>query len=233
MWSERMIVVASALCAVTGFAVADGESQSRPAVDSRSASTVIEAPRKPAATIDGVLSLEEWEGAIAASTADGGELMLMHDGDSLFVGIRSRRRGYGSLCLGRPDEILVLHSSAALGTAVYRKEGGHWKRARQFSYCCRAREESAERQELLRKDGWMASIGLMGSPEEMEYQLALKGDEVPLAVVYQMGTNRETAHWWPESLEDDCLGLTFIEEDPPEVLDFFPETWLRVRIGRE
>jgi hypothetical protein len=228
-----MVLVAGALCTFIGLAAAEGQSQTRPTSGSRPAPAAIEAPRKPAATIDGAFSPEEWEGAFTTSTQDGGELRLMHDGDHLFVGIRSRRLGYGSLCLVRPDEVLVLHSSAALGTAVYHNEGGQWKRTRQFSYCCRARQESAERQELLRQDGWMASIGYMGPPEEMEYQIALEGGEVTLAVVYQMGTNRETAHWWPESLEDDCLGLTLLEEDPPEMLDFSPETWMRVTTSGE
>jgi hypothetical protein len=233
MTPGKMVMIAGALCTVIGLAAAEGDPQTRPASGSRPAPAVIEAPRKAAATVDGVFSPEEWEGAFTTTTQDGGELRLMHDGDHLFVGIRSRKLGYGSLCLGRPDEVLVLHSSAALGMAVYHDEGGHWKQNRQFSWCCRARQESAERQEHLRKEGWMASIGYMGPPEEMEYQIALEGGEVTLAVVYQMASGRETAHSWPESLEDDCLGLTLLEGDLPEILDFSPETWMRVRTSGE
>lgn len=229
----RMVMVAGALYAVIALAAAAGDSGSRPASGPAPAPVVIEAPHRPAPTIDGVLSAEEWEGAFTTGIRGGGELSLMHDGKYLFVGIRGHRLGYGSLCLGRPDEILVLHSSAALGTAAYHREGASWKRTRQFSWCCRAREESAERREHLKKEGWMASIGYMGPPEEMEYQIAMEGGEVTLAAVYQMGPARETAQWWPESLDDGCLSLTLGEGDPPETLDFSPETWVRVRAAGE
>jgi hypothetical protein len=226
-----MLLLGGVLPTAIGPAAADLRSQTDSAAGSRSAPAVIEVPRRAAATIDGAFSPGEWDGAFKTSLQNGGELRLMSDGEYLFVGIRSRRLGYGSLCLSRPGEVRVLHSSAALGTAVYRNEGGQWKKSRWFSWCCRATEETPERQEHLRTEGWIASIGYMGPPQEMEYQIALEGGELTLAVVYQTGPSRETAYWWPVSLDDDCLGLTLSNAVAPETLRFSPETWMRVRVS--
>ena len=153
---------------------------------------------------------------------------MMHDGDFLYLAVRSRRLGYGSICVAEDDEISILHASAALGTAVFEKDQDGWQRTRQFEWCCRSTEDSPERQAHLKEEGWMASTGNMGSPNEMEYQIATHGRALTLAVVYQQGPNRHTALWWPKNLDDGCLELVSIPDDPPERLSFEPGAWVTI-----
>jgi formylglycine-generating enzyme required for sulfatase activity len=188
----------------------------------------IEAPQGNPATLDGILSPDEWDGARVEELTGGGELLLMHDDGYLYLGIRSRALGYGSICVAQGDQISILHSSAALGTAVFEKDEHDWKRTRQFAWCCRSLTDHSQREEHLQREGWSASIGYLGTPEEMEYQIAIPEGALTLAVVYQKGQDASSAHWWPENLDDDCLGLVLLPDNPPERLQFSPEKWMTI-----
>ena len=188
----------------------------------------VEVPQGTPATLDGILSPDEWNGACTKDLAGGGELLLMHDDGYLYLGIRSRTMGYGSVCIAQDNQISILHSSAALGTAVFEKDEDDWRRTRQFSWCCRSRTDNSQREAHLQQEGWSASIGYLGTPEEMEYQIAMREGTLTLAVVYQEGPNMDSALWWPKSLDDDCLGLVLLPDNPPERLRFSPEKWMTV-----
>ena len=88
----------------------------------------VEVPQGTPATLDGILSPDEWNGARTKDLAGGGELLLMHDDGYLYLGIRSRTMGYGSVCIAQDNQISILHSSAALGTAVFEKDEDDWRR---------------------------------------------------------------------------------------------------------
>jgi formylglycine-generating enzyme required for sulfatase activity len=200
-----------------------------PSVDTpKSSNLFIEAPWGSPATLDGILSPGEWDGARVEELAGGGDLLLMHNDGYVYLGIRSGALGYGSICVAQGDQISILHSSAALGTAVFEKDENGWKRTRQFAWCCRSLADSSQREEHLRREGWSASIGYLGTPEEMEYQIAAPDGALTLAVVYQEGQDTSSAHWWPENLDDDCLGLVLFPDGPPERLEFSPEEWMTV-----
>ena len=188
----------------------------------------IEAPQGNPATLDGILSPGEWDDARVEELARGGELLLMHDEGYLYLGIRSRVLGYGSICVAQGDQISILHSSAALGTAVFEKDENDWKRTRQFAWCCRSLTDHSQREEHLQQEGWSASIGYLGTPEEMEYQIAMPEGALTLAMVYQEGRGLGSAYWWPEHLDDDCRGIVLLSGDPPERLQFSPEKWMTV-----
>lgn len=189
-------------------------------------------PQRNAAIIDGTFSPGEWDGAMMTDLANGGELMLMHDDGYLYLGIRSRAMGFGSICTADDNQVSILHSSAGLGTAIFEKGGDDWRRTQQFSYCCWGANQS-ELDEFLLREGWVASVGTKGVPEEMEYQIAMNEGSLTLAVVYVDDFSFESALHWPENLDDDCLGLALILEDPPEQLLFSPETWVTIITSTE
>jgi len=206
-----------------------------PAVPSTAAqpnASTIHAPQGNAATVDGTFSPGEWDGALTVDLTNGGKLMLMHDDGYLYLGIRSRAMGFGSICTSDENQVSILHSSAGLGTAVYEKDDQGWHRTQQFSYCCWG-DNQRELNEFLQRNAWVSSIGTKGVPEEMEYQIAMNDGSLTLAVVYVDDLTFETALYWPENLDDDCLGLALIPEDPPERLIFSPETWVTIVTSTE
>jgi hypothetical protein len=189
-------------------------------------------PKGKAAVIDGTFSPGEWGGALMTNLKNGGELMLMRDNDYLYLGIRSRAMGFGSICTVDDDRVSILHSSAGLGTAIFERDEEDWRRIQQFSYCCWEATQS-QLDDFLLREGWVASVGTKGIPEEMEYQISIEDGSLTLAVVYVDDFSFETALHWPETLDDDCLGLALIPDDPPERLLFSPETWMTIIAGSE
>jgi len=194
------------------------------------------APPGDPATIDGVFSPGEWGKALTIDLANG-ELLLMHAGDYLYLGIRSERLGLGSPCVQWADKISILHSSAALGTATYEKDGVIWQKTRDFSWTNRdttnSQQALEERQEHLERENWLASNGLMGHRNEMEYQIAMTNGEVLLGLAYLMSPEYESTDYWPDTLGSGCRYFTPAPDGPPETVDFAPETWITVRASND
>jgi formylglycine-generating enzyme required for sulfatase activity len=184
----------------------------------------------PPPALDGVLSQGEWAGAYEDRLSDGSQLFLMQDGDHLYVAIRANSAGSGvsSLCVDSGDQVSILHSSAALGTAVYTRNGPTWERTSGFQWRCRSTGSSpaaqAERAAFLAEEGWLANNGRMGVPQEVEYQIAMPEDTLRLAVAY-IGPPDFKVTWWPPGLEDDCRDPVMLQGPIPEEAHFSPETW--------
>jgi hypothetical protein len=138
------------------------------------------------ATIDGVLSPEEWDPAYQTELIGGGELLLMHEGGYLYLGIRAKPEPVTSICLDRGDRVSILQSSAAIGTATYQQGDEVWEMIRGFKWCCREIMDSPQAQELrsehLQQNNWMASNGRMGAVEDVEYKIGMPDDLLRLAV---------------------------------------------------
>ncbi|MFQ5420658.1 MAG: hypothetical protein ACE5EY_09905, partial [Anaerolineae bacterium] len=148
-----------------------------------SETVALQVPLGNATAIDGTFSPGEWDGALTTELTNGGEMMLMHNDGYLYLGVRSRAMSFGSICLADEDQVSILHASAALGTAVFQPDGDDWRRTQQFDYCCWQAGQSRLNQ-FLQTEGWVASIGPKGVPEEMEYQIAMPDGALTLAVVY-------------------------------------------------
>jgi hypothetical protein len=188
----------------------------------------------PAATgttpvIDGTIASEEWQGARRESFSDGSELLLLRRGDDLYLGIRAKTQGLiaGNVFIEYIDGIAIHHASAALGTAVYRKDGKLWRLVRNFSWRCRGagngEEARAEREAFLREENWIASTSRMGTPQELEYRIRTGGSPVRLAVAFLRATDPNIKVPWPADLDDDCVKPT--PKGLPQQLSFSPEKW--------
>ncbi len=202
----------------------------------RDGNAEFQVPQGNAATIDGVLSYGEWDKALTIELASG-ELLLMQADSYLYVGIRSDNLGLGSVCVLWDEEISILHSSAALGTAVYGREGEGWQKKRDFTYTNRETSNSEqaleERREHLEREDWLASNRPMGNFNEMEYQIAMSDDEIRLAVTYLISPAYETSEFWPDTLGTGCRDFEPFPGDAPETVDFAPETWIPVIAANE
>jgi hypothetical protein len=163
-------------------------------------------PRAKAPIVDGTLAAGEWDKARVEKLTNGGELLLQHDGEYLYVGIRVPGTGIASLCVPGPSKrALVLHASAALATAEYEAGPRDWRLVRNFSFEIRDTGTSAEamskRAAFLAAEGWFANASGEGS-REREFQISWKlGDRkgLPLTVAY-MTFPDEKLYSWPASL---------------------------------
>jgi len=187
-------------------------------------------------TIDGILAPGEWDGAAVETFADGSELLLLQEGDYLYLGVRANTPGMivGNVFILRGDEIAILHSSAALGTALYQKEEDSWQQIQNFNWQCREPGSSeaaqAERDAFLLGEGWVAANARMGTPHELEYQIELKDETIRMAVNFIRASNQNEKIPWPADLKDDCIKLT--PGGLPEVLYFSPEQWARWDVSK-
>jgi hypothetical protein len=186
--------------------------------------------------IDGTLSPGEWDEANVETFADGSQLLLLQAGDFIYVGIRANEVEMiaGNIFIRRGDEIVILHTSAALGAAIYQQGGDGWQQTQDFTWRCRNTGNSesilAERAKFLQDEGWLAANGLMGTPNELEYQIKIPDQDFRLAVVYIKATYPYKKVPWPAKLDDDCIqpgsgGL-------PLVMQFSIAQWARLELSR-
>lgn len=182
-------------------------------------------------TLDGTVSPGEWDSARREKFSDGSELLLMQNEGYLYLGIQAHIQGVSvwSVCLDRGDEIAVLHSSAALGTAVYKRAESGWQRTRAFAWTLRdtSNSEAAQQQrkQFLENEGWLASLGTMGKPEEAEFQLAMPQGSLRLAVAFLLPPNFDKVALWPVEIADDARNIDLLRGDAPAQAQFSPERW--------
>jgi hypothetical protein len=189
----------------------------------------IAVPSSHPPAMDGAFSAGEWDGAVTDLFADGSQLFLMHNAEFLYVGIRVNepRMVAGNVYLWQDEKISVLHSSAALGTAIYQEADPTWQMIQDFSWRCRgtgnSESDQAEREAFLQEDGWLAANGRMGNPNEFEYKIKIPDQDFRLAVVFTRSTYPYEKVPWPGNLEDACIQPT--PRGFPEFMDFSPDQW--------
>jgi L-ascorbate metabolism protein UlaG (beta-lactamase superfamily) len=98
---------------------------------------------------DGLIMEDEWAGAYQANFMDDSLLFVLQDDNYLYLAVQSREavQGAGNICIASQNQVKLLHSSAALGTAVYEKNGESWDLIREFVWKCRGTTNSAEDQQ--------------------------------------------------------------------------------------
>jgi len=187
-------------------------------------------------TIDGTFSPGEWDDATVEAFADGSQLHLLQAEDFIYVGIRANESGMiaGNVFIHRGDEIAILHTSAALGTAIYQQAVDGWQQTQDFTWRCRntgiSESAQVERAEFLQDEGWLAANGLMGTPNELEYQIEIPDQDFHLAVIYIKANYPYEKVPWPVKLDDDSIqpasgGLPF-------VMHFSPAQWAKLELSR-
>jgi hypothetical protein len=187
-----------------------------------------------APTIDGTLSQGEWDDATVESFTDGSQLLLLQAGDFIYMGIKAvvPEMIAGNIFISSGDEITILHASAALGTAIYQSGMDGWHQTQDFTWRCRnagsSQAAQAERTEFLQDEGWLAANGLMGTPNELEYQIKIPDQDFRLAVVYIKATYPYEKVPWPVNLDDDCIQPS--SGGLPGVMQFSPAQWARLEL---
>jgi hypothetical protein len=188
---------------------------------------------KPAA-IDGTLAPGEWDSARTETLADSSELLLMYDQGYLYLGIRSSTSEMivGNVFINQGDEIRILHTSAALGTAIYARAADHWQQTQTFDWRCRRTDQSdaaqAERDLFLQDEGWISINSRMGTPNELEYKTKVPSGSLRLAANLLRSSDPDVKVAWPSDLDDDCVKPT--PGGLPAQMQFSPDRWAAMDI---
>jgi len=186
-------------------------------------------------TIDGTLSPGEWDDAAIELLSDGSELLLLHAEGYLYLRIRSATRESfaTSIYVEDNDQVRILHASAALGAAIYQQGTDDWQQIRVFDRECRGSSNSeaavAARSAHLQEERWVAGVSLMGTPNELEYQIELTSTPRRIAVSLARSSSPDERVFWPVALDDDCIKPT-PGGMPPE-LHFSPVQWAQIDLS--
>jgi hypothetical protein len=211
------------------FFALSGCSNADPLSETLETTLTVDEEAKDQPVIDGVIEPGEWNQAHHYPFADGSELYLLKSEEYLYLGIRSLPAEMiaGNIFLNSSDQISILHTSAALGTASYQGEGDSWLKTQDFEWCCRSRIESEEatetRMAFFDKHGWLGINSFMGNENELEYKIQLDGSENYLAVNFLSADDPERKFIWPMDVVDgpaQPIDGGFLEE-----MEFSPQNW--------
>jgi len=144
----------------------------------------------------------------------------------LYLAVKTLNIGAVNLAIQNEDQVRILHSSAALGSAIYEKRGDGWHLTQNFSWCCRSTISFDESEQLFQDEGWLATIGYLGAPGEVEFQLVLPDGEVKVAVSNISADS--SVSFWPEDLSQSAVEQLRGERN--EFEDFLIDQWVTIII---
>jgi Tol biopolymer transport system component len=191
------------------------------------------------AALDGTFAAGEWDRALQEETTDGGDVLLMHDDQYLYVGVHAPfdSNTATTICIEHEGEVSLLHSSGSLGTAIFAPIENGWQLTQPFDWelfgvTSFTAAAETQRQSYLERHGWLANLGSMTTTGQIEFKIGLPERPFRLAVAYLLPPDGEQAAWWPAGLSGDCRNIPLLQgnsgEDanPPLQMQFAPETWV-------
>jgi hypothetical protein len=204
--------------------------------------TPVSVARARAVVIDGTIEEAEWRGSTVVRRPDG-EMLLRHDGKYLYIGVRSARRGFPSVCLMRGNTVRVMHASFALGDVGYAKRNATWRLEAPFQWEPPARaaagDRDPQRARFLAERGWLGSTVPMGNPRHAEMQIALDQldrRDLRISLAYLMeaqARGEEIASWsrpGARAARDGCANERLVRGYAPDRLTFRRNGWTRVKL---
>jgi hypothetical protein len=187
----------------------------------------------PVPTLDGSITPGEWDHAIHRYGSDQLEIWIADYADSpdsaLYVAVRGPGNGFPHIGISRGDTVLILHASAALGTAVFVGQGELKHRVGEFNFRVRGTElgdaAAAERERFYREEGWVASTIRMGQAGETEFKISnrLLSASPRIAVAYW--AESEGVSHWPVRVADAIAEERMVQGFLPEEARFRPGEW--------
>jgi len=196
------------------------------------AGLVISVPNGSPPTLDGTMSADEWSDAKRELLFDGSELLMKHHEGYLYLGIRANAPGMivGNIFVNHGDRVSILHSSAALGTAIYEKSADGFQQTQDFVWRCRSASNSpsaqAERDAFLQQEGWVADNSHMGTPQELEYKIVMPNGTLRLVVTFTPASDVSVRIYWPPGLANDSIEPP--QGEFPTTMQFSPSRWATV-----
>jgi hypothetical protein len=187
-------------------------------------------------TLDGRVDEAEWKAASTQPMEGGGTVQLMVRDNVLYLGIRGPAEGTAHVCVGSGDEVRILHVSAAVGSAVFRKAGDAWKLQSPFSWSLRETALTGApadaRMAYLQKEGWVGTVSRMGRNTDREVIIDRTKFKSPLrlAVAYVATTGGAPGgvSRWPDT-RDTCTDQRAVAGSLPDTGRFLVNDWALVR----
>ena len=199
------------------------------AASSVQASDPLHVPLGSVPILDGTLAPDEWADASSIPLNPDSTLFLKHAEGFLYLAVRATTMGVPSPLIVRDGEVVVLHASAALGTAIYAQEDESWVLRQPFVWQCRSRSFSeaakAERAQFLEAEGWLGTIGYLGTPTMFEYQIRLDEEPLRMLFLFMEATTPLQLLSWPLSAESVASYLDVVTGSIPETAGFDPDSW--------
>jgi hypothetical protein len=191
---------------------------------------------QPGITLDGRVDETEWKAASTQQLEGGGTVQLMMRDNLLFLGIRGPADGMAHVCAGSGDEVRILHLSAAVGSAVYRRTGESWKLQTPFSWNLRdtalTGAAADARTAYLQKEGWVGTVSRMGRGTDREIIIDRtrfkSGLRLSVGFIATPGGEMGAVSRWPD-LRDTCSDQKAIAGHLPETAKFLVNDWALVR----
>ena len=187
-------------------------------------------------TLDGTINEAEWKPAYSRELEGGGMVYLLTRGNLLYVGIRGPAPGIAHVCVGSENEVSVLHVSAAVGAARFKRNGDKWTLHSPFSWSLRdpglTGAPADARAAYLKKEGWVGTISKMGSGTDREIAIDRNrfGQRLRLSVAYASIANNEMGaiSRWPV-LRDTCSDAKAVSGTFPDSPRFLVNDWAVVQ----
>jgi hypothetical protein len=191
---------------------------------------------QPGITLDGRVDEAEWKAASTQQLEGGGTVQLMMRDNLLFLGIRGPADGMAHVCAGSGDEVRILHLSAAVGSAVYRRTGESWKLHTPFSWSLRdtalTGAAADARTAYLQKEGWVGTVSRMGRGTDREIIIDRSrfksGLRLSVGYITTPGGEMGGVSRWPD-LRDTCSDQKAIAGHLPDTGKFLVNDWALVR----
>lgn len=182
--------------------------------------------------LDGTISPGEYDHATRVTGSNGLEVFLLRTDSALFIAVRGPGDGFPHVALTHGDTVLLLHASAALGTARFAGPGEEKRRIAEFAFGVRdpGMSEAARtaRARFYASEGWVGSTIRMGTRGETELVIArrLVAPSAGVAVAYW--SEESSIAQWPEALADGAVAERMVQGFLPEQARFRPSEWGRL-----
>ena len=175
--------------------------------------------------IDNRLASDEWAHAAVYELAEGGRVLLARHGQTLFLAfdqMPEARFGYGCIFVHGRGGIEILHASAQLGSARYRRQGSSWMPENK-KYAWKKADV------IWREEQWQAGTNPEGT-QEFAVDLDVLGKEPRIAMSYILLGKERRVVGWPAGLDDDTRNLELMGGWNPEAMVFQTARWARLRL---
>ena len=158
----------------------------------------------------------------------GGEVTLTRSGEFLDVAVKGPRAGLASLCVGDDSRVRILHASAAVGEAIYEKDGDRWILKSGFEWKLRDARTGPPTDEqvnaFLASAGWTANASRAGDPRR-NFRIRLTDRTRYLGVTFFTTDEPMAVSYWPGTIDDDCRAVKVAQGFRPETARFDPRRW--------
>ena len=167
-----------------------------------------------------------------APLTGGGEVTITSNGDFLDVAVKGPRSGLASLCVGDDRTVRILHASAAVGEAIYERDGDSWKLRTGFEWKLRDASTGPPSEEQVKQffasTGWTANPSRTGDPQR-NFRIRVTDRTRYLGVTFLTTSEPMAVSYSPAAMNDDCRAVKISQGYLPETARFDPRNWHQVK----